>query len=131
MSANLDAPEDAFAVVEEVEVVGLVETVTWPPAGAVVVAPPVPPAAAVVPGEAGAVAVPGVTDVEFVQAVEVPATMLKGADSWVAPVLSRIVSPTEVPEGTFTSQVSEVPFCVPKFSIAGALGCPPGRRLTK
>lgn len=60
-----------------------------------------------------------------------PDWTVKGAELSVAPVLSRMLRPREVPEVMLTVHVREVPDCWPKSTRAAAEGCPPGRMETK
>lgn len=74
---------------------------------------------------------PDESDVALVHVVEDPGFTVKGADCAVKPVLSRRVRPIDVPDWMLQSQVTEVLFCCPKFSIATPLGVAPGRMLKK
>jgi len=65
------------------------------------------------------------------QLVSDPPLIENAAEEAVAPVLSRIVRPMEVPAAISVFQVSEVPLCWPRFSRAVAVGWLPGRMLKK
>jgi len=60
-----------------------------------------------------------------------PALILKAAEDPVAPVLSRMVNPIEVPAAMFTFHVKDVPVRPVNCSNGWALGSLPGRMLKK
>jgi hypothetical protein len=74
---------------------------------------------------------PDEIDVVLVHVVVDPGFTVKGADCASKPLLSRRVRPIDVPDGMLQVQVTEVPFCCPKFSRATPLGVAPGRMLKK
>jgi hypothetical protein len=86
-----------------------------------------PAAGLVLPGALDPEAAEEVPDPLPTQLVEDPALIVKAADWAVAPVLSRRVSPMEVPEAISVVHVNEVPVCWPRFSRAAAPGWFPGR----
>jgi hypothetical protein len=67
----------------------------------------------------------------FKQLVSDPELIENAAEEAVAPVLSRMVRPMEVPAAMSVFHVSEVPLCWPRFSRAVAVGWFPGRMLKK
>jgi len=65
------------------------------------------------------------------QAEEAPGLIVNAADCAMAPVLSRRVSPMEVPAAMLAVHVREVPVCWPRSWRAGEPGELPGRMLKK
>lgn len=72
---------------------------------------------------------PAEIDVVLVQEVEDPGFTVKGAVCAIEPELSRRVRPMDCPDAMLQIQVTEVPFCCPKFSRATPFGVAPGRTL--
>jgi len=95
-----------------------------PPAAVVVV---VAGSVEVVPVVAPVLVEPPALLVRQLESVEVPT--VKAAVCETAPVESRKVSPSEVPDGSLTTHVRDVPFCLPKSIRGLALGWLPGSRL--
>jgi len=70
-------------------------------------------------------------EADAVKQDEDPELTVKAAEFATAPVLSRRVRPREVPAAMLVDQVYEVPVCVPRLSMAAALGWLPGWMLKK